>query len=170
MLFYLQDAVFASVLVRDAEELSVFLSRPESQLDGRDETNGLERQCVLDVALRIESSRNRLLVAAGSCPSGPALATWLRQRTDAATVFATTGRRWPAHVGDTRTGNLVSRAKFIQRCASRLTSLPHSRFSQIVNLYLQKKKKELQILIPLEKKKKSASLPCCCEQSYGCNH
>ena len=45
------------------------------------------------------SHRNRLFVAAGSCPSGPTLATRLRQRTDAATVFTTLScKRLPCEI------------------------------------------------------------------------
>ena len=45
------------------------------------------------------SHRNRLFVAAGSCPSGPTLATRLRQRTDTATVFTTLScKRLPCEI------------------------------------------------------------------------
>ena len=90
---YLEDSVFAGVLVADPEELAVLLTRPESQLDGRDEAVGLEGQSVFHVALRIESGRNCFLVASGPRPSGAALAARFRQRADARSVFSAAGRR-----------------------------------------------------------------------------
>ena len=78
-IFDLEDAIFACVLIRDAEELSMFFSGTEPQLNGSDETDWLERQGVLDVALRVKRGRYSLLVTSGASPARTALATRLRQ-------------------------------------------------------------------------------------------
>lgn len=133
---YLEDSVLAGVLVADPEHLAVLLSRPESQLDGRDETVRFEREGVFDATLRVESGRNCFLVAAGSRPSGTALAARFRQGADARSVLSAAGRGWAPEVGHPRAGYFVAGAKLIERSASGLTCLPHPRFRQIVNLQI----------------------------------
>ena len=122
------------MLIRHAEEFAVLLAGAESQLDGSDETIRFEGQSVFHVTLRIESGRNRLLVASGARPARTALAAGFRQRSDARSVLTAAGAGRTAEVSDARTRVLVAGAQFIQRGATRLTSLPHSGLGQVVDL------------------------------------
>lgn len=75
------------MLVADPEQFAVFFARPEPQLDLSDEPVRVERQRVLDVALRPESGRNSRDQAVHAGPARVALAPGLRHAAHARPVL-----------------------------------------------------------------------------------
>ena len=85
---YLQDAVFPVVLIRHSEQLSVLLPGPEPELDLRRESIRLEAERVLDVALRLERARHRLVGTVLASPAGIALTGRAPEWADAGSVLS----------------------------------------------------------------------------------
>lgn len=84
---HLEYGVLQVVLVADPEQFAVFLTRPEPQLDLGDELVRVERQRVLDVALRPERGRHRGRQAVRAGPARVALAPRLRHAAHARSVL-----------------------------------------------------------------------------------